>query len=58
MLEPKYVDGSQDIGNNTGDTYIKVEMPFNSLMTEIFDVLNVVILKSWYNVCLRMSGNK
>ena len=37
MLHYEDFDGAQDIGNNTGDKYIKVEMPFNSLMTEVFE---------------------
>ena len=41
--DPDNVDGAQDIGNNTGDKYIRVEMPFNSLMTNF---LNMVILTS------------
>ena len=31
------VEGARDIGNNTGNNYIKVEMPFNSLITEFFE---------------------
>ena len=37
MLHHEDFDGAQDISNNTGDKYIKVEMPFNSLMTEVFE---------------------
>ena len=37
MLDPEDIDSDQDIGDNTGDNYIKVEMPFNSLMTEFFE---------------------
>ena len=29
-------ENAQDIGGNTGDNYIRVEMPFNSLITEFF----------------------
>ena len=36
-LDPEDVDGPQDLGNNTGDNYIKVEMPFNSLMKEFLE---------------------
>ena len=36
-LDPEDVEGVQDIGGNTGDNYIWVEMPFNSLMTEFFE---------------------
>ena len=37
MLDPEDIDSDQDIGDNTGDNHIKVEMPFNSLMTEFFE---------------------
>ena len=40
MLDPEYIDGAQDINNNTDDNYSKVEMPFNSLMTEFFEGSN------------------
>lgn len=33
-LDPEDVDRTQDIGGNTGDKYIKLEMPFNSFVTE------------------------
>ena len=36
--------GIQDIGSNTGDNYIRVEMPFNSLMTEFFEGSNTTAL--------------
>ena len=32
-LDPEDIEGVQDTGGNTGDNYISVEMPFNSLMT-------------------------
>ena len=35
-LYHKDVEHAQDKGNNTGDNYIGVEMPFNSLMRESF----------------------
>ena len=41
-VDPEDVEGTQDVGGNTGDTYIRVEMPFNSLMTECF--FNVAML--------------
>ena len=37
MLDSEDIDSDQDIGDNTGDNHIKVEMPFNSLMTEFFE---------------------
>ena len=40
-LDPEDVEGIQDIGSNTGDNYIRVEMPFNSLMTEFFEGSNI-----------------
>ena len=36
-LDTEDLEGAQDIGGNTGDNYISVEMPFNSLMAEIFE---------------------
>ena len=32
-LDPEDVEGVQDTGGNTGDNYISLQMPFNSLMT-------------------------
>ena len=39
-LDPKHVEGAQDIEGNTGDNYIKVEMPFDTLMAELFEGSN------------------
>ena len=36
-LDPTDVVGIQDIRDNTGDNYIRVQIPFNSLMPEIFE---------------------
>ena len=35
-LDLEGAENAQDIGGNTGDNYIRVEMPFNSLITEFF----------------------
>ena len=35
-LGPKDVKGAQDIKDNTDDNYIRAEVVFNSLMTELF----------------------
>ena len=46
-LDPEDVQGVQDIGGNTSDNYIRVEMPFNSMMTEFFegsDINNLIQL--------------
>ena len=46
-LDPEDVEGVQDIGGNTSDKYIRVEMPFNSMMTEFFegsDINNLIQL--------------
>ena len=46
-LDPEDVEGVQDIGGNTSDNYIRVEMPFNSMMTEFFegsDINNLIQL--------------
>ena len=36
-LDPEDLESAQEIGGNIGDNYIRVEMPFNSLMTEVFE---------------------
>ena len=36
-LDPEDVEGAEDKGNNTVDNCIGVEMPFNSLMREVFE---------------------
>ena len=36
-LDPEHTKNAQDVDGITGDNYIRVEMPFNSLMTESFD---------------------
>ena len=38
---PEDVEGAQDTGNNSGDKYIKVKMPINNLMTELFKGSNM-----------------
>ena len=43
-LDPEDVEGAQDIRDNTGDNYIKVDMPFNSLMAELFEGSNTEYL--------------
>ena len=43
-LDPEEVDGAQDKSNNYGDKNIRVEMPFNSLMTELLEGRNTVDL--------------
>ena len=35
-LDSEDVDGDQDKGSNACDNYIRVEMPFNSLIAEFF----------------------
>ena len=35
--DPEDTENAQGIDGNTGDNYIRVEMPFNSLMTEFFE---------------------
>ena len=39
-LDPEDLEGPQDTGY-PGDNYIKVDMPFNSLMTEFFEGSNI-----------------
>ena len=36
-LDPEDVESAQDLDGNTGDNGTRVEMPFNSLMTEFFE---------------------
>ena len=36
-LGPENAENAQDIDGNTGDNCIRMEMPFNSLMTEFFE---------------------
>ena len=39
-VDPEDLQDAQDIVGNTGDNYIRVEMSFNSLMTEFFEASN------------------
>ena len=39
-LDPESVDGSYDMGNNTSDSYIKVEMPINSFNRQFIEGSN------------------
>ena len=41
-LDPEYAKNAQDLDDGvTGDNYIRVEMPFNSLKTEIFEASDI-----------------
>ena len=40
MFDPEDVENTQDVGGNTVDNYISVEMPINRLMTEFFEGSN------------------
>lgn len=40
-LHPEHDEGSQDIGDNTGDDCIKAELSLNSLITELFKDSNI-----------------
>ena len=40
-LDPEDVQGPQDVTGNTGNNYIRVEMPFDSLMTDVFEGSNI-----------------
>ena len=41
-LDPEDAKNAQDQGDGTtGDNYIRVEMPFNSLMTEFFEASDI-----------------
>ena len=41
ILNTEDVEDAQDIGGNAGNKYIRVEMPFKSLMTEFFEVSDI-----------------
>ena len=41
MLDPEDKELAQDIGGNTVGNYIRVQMPFHSLMTKFFEVSNI-----------------
>ena len=40
-LDPENGKIAQELDDGTGDNYIRVEMPFNSLMTEFFESSDV-----------------
>ena len=40
-LDPEAAQNAQDVNGITSDNYIRVEMPFNSLMTEFFEGSNI-----------------
>ena len=40
-MDPEDEKNSQDVDASTGDNYIRVEIPFNSLMTEFLEVSDV-----------------
>ena len=39
-LDPEDVGGAQEIGGNTGNNYVMVEMLFNSMTTKLFEGSN------------------
>ena len=54
-LDPDDVEDVQDIGCNTGDNYVRLEMPFNSLMTEFFEGSNRFFFLVDLNVCINVA---
>ena len=36
-LDSEDAENAQDLDGNTADNYMRMEMPFNSLMSEVFD---------------------
>ena len=40
-LHPDDAENAQSVDGNTGDNYIRVEMSFNSLVTEFFEVSDI-----------------
>ena len=42
-LDPEDAKNAQDLDDGTSDNYIRVEMPFNSLMTEFMRVVISII---------------
>ena len=43
------VEGVQDIPGNAGDNYIRVEMPSNSFMTDLFEGSNIDWVDTMYD---------
>ena len=39
-LNPEDAEGAQDIGRNSDNDYVSVEIPFNSLMIDFFEGSN------------------
>ena len=40
-LGPEDAKNTQDVDGSTGDNYTRVEMPFNSMMTEFFEASDI-----------------
>ena len=36
-LDPEAVNDAQDVGDNIGNKYIRIDMPFNNLMTKFLE---------------------
>lgn len=57
-LKPEDIEGAQDKEGNTGDNNIRVKMPFNRLMTELFEESIIDDLMQSMLAHIRMQGKK
>lgn len=57
-LKPEDIEGAQDKEGNTGDNNIRVKMPFNRLMTELFEESIIDELMQSMLAHIRMQGKK
>ena len=55
-LDPEDAKNAQDLDDGTtGDNYIRVEMPFNSLMTEVFEASDI---NDSMHACIHQDANR
>lgn len=57
-IKPEDIEGAQDKEGNTGDNNIRVKMPFNRLMTELFEESIIDDLMQSMLAHIRMQGKK
>ena len=57
-LKPEDIEGAQDKEGNTGDNNIRVKIPFNRLMTELFEESIIDELMQSMLAHIRMQGKK
>ena len=57
-LDPEEAKNAQDLDDGiTGDNYIRVEMPFNSLMTKVFEGSDINDLIQRIHACIHQNRN-